>query len=343
MSLNRNPIIGVTMGDAAGIGPEIIVKTLSLKQIKRICRPVVIGDAKVMEMAVRLLNSKLRIHSIDEISKARFALETIEVLDLNNILTDDLKIGQVQAMAGKASVEYVQKAVELALQGKIDAITTAPINKEAMNKAGFDYSGHTEILAQLTNTKDYAMVLQTGSLRVIHVTTHVSLRNACDLIKKDRVLKVIELANKAMLDIGIKEPRIAVSGLNPHAGEGGLFGREEIDEIVPAIEAAEERGINVKGPFPPDTVFLRTHNGEFDIAVAMCHDQGHIAAKMVGFATGVNFTVGLPIIRTSVDHGTAYRHAKLKPGTADPKSLTEAVKLAVNLAHRLKSSGRCTT
>lgn len=342
MMPNKKPIIGITMGDAAGIGPEIIVKALSLREINRVCHPVVIGDGQAMNMAIKLLDSSVQIHSIEEVSEAKFVFGTINVVDLHNIHVEDLKIGQVQAMAGKASVEYVQKAVELALQGKIDAITTAPINKEAMNKAGYDYSGHTEILAQLTNTKDYAMVLQAGSMRVIHVTTHVSLRQACDLIKKDRVLEVIGIAHKAMLDMGIKEPRIAVSGLNPHAGEAGLFGREEIEEIAPAIEAAEKIGINAKGPFPPDTVFLRTYNGEFDIAVAMCHDQGHIATKMVGFAIGVNFTVGLPIIRTSVDHGTAYGLARLKLGTADPRSLIEAAKLAAKLACRSNISKKRT-
>jgi 4-hydroxythreonine-4-phosphate dehydrogenase len=229
-------------------------------------------------------------------------------------------------------VKYVEKAVEMALENKIDAIVTAPLNKEAMNLAGYDYAGHTEILAHLTKTKDYAMMLVAGHLRVIHVTTHVSMRDACELIKKDRILTTIRLTNEVTKKMGVKAPKIAISGFNPHAGESGLFGNEETKEITPAIESAKKNNMNVIGPMPPDTVFLRASRGEYDAVVAMYHDQGHIPVKMLGFESGINVTIGLPIIRTSVDHGTAYRRAGLRLGTGDPTSLEEAMKLAVQMA-----------
>ena len=252
-------------------------------------------------------------------------------------------MGKPQAMAGKASVEYIKKAMELALKGEIHAIATAPISKEAINMAGYNYAGHTELLAHLTCTKDYAMMLIAGSLRVIHVTTHVPFSEVSKLIRKDRVYRTIKLAYDAMRRLGIQNPRIAVAGLNPHSGEGGLFGREEIDEIIPAVELARREGLNVTGPIPADTVFVRARGGEFDIVVAMYHDQGHIPIKLLGLewdeskkrwtsVGGVNVTVGLPIIRTSVDHGTAYGKAGRKEGTANPQSLIEAIKMAAGFA-----------
>jgi len=252
------------------------------------------------------------------------------VLDLKN-LPADLPFATVDARAGKAAFEYVAKGVELATKGEIDAICTGPLHKEALNAAGYHYPGHTEILADLSNTKDYAMMLPGGPLRVIHVTTHVSLRRACDLVKKERVLKVIELADKAMKQLGFAAPRIAVAGLNPHSGEGGLFGDEEIREIIPAVEEAKRLGYDVTGPVPPDTVFYRAAIKEhFDIVVVMYHDQGHIPLKVLGFETGVNVTVGLPFIRTSVDHGTVF--GKAGKGTADPRSMSEALYLAARMA-----------
>jgi len=337
------PKIGVTMGDAAGIGPEIIVKALSLREIYDICRPLVIGDAKVIKEGMKVAHVQLEINPIKEYSDARFEHGTIDILDLNNIRIEELEMGKPQAMAGKASVEYVKKAVEMALKGEIHAIVTAPISKEAINMAGYNYAGHTELLAHLTGTKDYAMMLTAGPLRVIHVTTHVPFNEVSKLIKKERVYKTIRLAHDVMRKLGINNPRIAVAGLNPHSGEGGLFGREEIDEIIPAIKLARSKGFNVKGPIPADTVFVRARGGEFDIVVAMYHDQGHIPIKLLGLewnenekrwtsVGGVNITVGLPIIRTSVDHGTAYGKAGRKEGTANPQSLIEAIKTASELA-----------
>jgi len=341
------PIIGITMGDAAGIGPEIIAKALSLKEIYDVCRPVVIGDADAMREGIKVARVQLKINPIKELSDARFEHGTIDVLDLGNIRINDLEMGKPQAMTGKASVEYVEKAVDLALKGEIHAITTAPISKEAINMAGYNYAGHTELLAHLTGTKDYAMMLIAGSLRVIHVTTHVPFSEVSRLIKKGKVYRTIKLAHEIMQRLGIQNPRIAVAGLNPHCGEDGLFGREEIDEIVPAVESARREGLKVAGPIPGDTVFVRAKGGEFDIVVAMYHDQGHIPIKMLGLewdeakgrwisVGGVNITVGLPIIRTSVDHGTAYGKAGRKEGTANPQSLIEAIKMAAKL---VKSSG----
>jgi len=335
---DSRPTIGITMGDAAGIGPEIIDKALSKKEIYQISRPIVVGDASVLSDALNVAKVQVRIEPVTGPSSAKFEFGTIEVIDLKNIRLSELKMGQVQAMAGKASVEYVQKAVELALSGGIDAIVTAPLNKEAMNLGGYDYAGHTEILADLTKTKDYAMMLVAGKLRVVHVTTHVSMRQACSLIKKERVLTVIRLTHEVVQRLGTEKPKIAVAGFNPHAGESGMFGDEEIREITPAIEAAKRAGMNVVGPIPPDTVFLRASKGEFDAVVAMYHDQGHIPVKMLGFESGVNVTIGLPIIRTSVDHGTAYRRAGLRLGTGDPTSLEEAIKLAVQMAGSIKRS-----
>lgn len=328
------------MGDAAGIGPEIIAKTLSTKGIYDICDPIVIGDAEVMKKSVDIAIVSLKIRPIQSTSEAKFQHGIADVLDLDNLNAEGIVMGQISPMAGKASVEFVQKAVELALEGKLHAIVTAPINKEAMNKAGYKYSGHTDLLASLTNTEDYAMMLIVGLLKVAHVTTHMSLRDACNEIKKRRVFKVIMLTYQALQDMGIKQPRIAVASLNPHAGEGGLFGNEEEKEISPAIQAARKTGINVNGPMPADTVFVRANGGAFDAVVAMYHDQGHIPAKLAGMewnesnktwvaVGGVNMTIGLPIIRTSVDHGTAY--GKAGKGTANPQSMMEAVKLAARM------------
>ena len=330
------------MGDAAGIGPEIIAKTLFLKEIYEICRPVVIGDADAMREGIKVAHVQLEINPIKNLADARFKHGIIDVMDLNNVRIEDLEMGKPQAMAGKASVEYIEKAVEMALNGEIHAIATAPISKEAIHMAGYNYSGHTELLAYLTGTKDYAMMLTAGSLRVIHVTTHVPLSEVSRLIKRERVYKTIKLAYNVMRRLGVENPRIAVAGLNPHCGEGGIFGREEIDEIIPAVESAKREGINVTGPIPADTVFVRARGGEFDIVVAMYHDQGHIPIKMLGLkwdekkkrwtsVGGVNVTVGLPIIRTSVDHGTAYGKAGRKEGTANPQSMIEAVKMAAEL------------
>lgn len=325
------PIVGVTMGDAAGIGPEIIAKAMSQESVWDVCRPVVIGDADVLNVSLDVAGAKLHIRRISEIADAEFRRGCIDVLDLKNIDMKTLVMGKPQAMAGKASYEYIRKAVDLALDHKIDAITTAPISKEALNLAGYHYPGHTEILASLTGTKEYAMMFFAGELRVILVTIHLSLVEACSTIRKDLVLRTIELGDQTLKKLGVSAPRIAVAGLNPHASEGGLFGVEESKEIIPAMEVARRSGLAVSGPYPADTVFYRAKNGEFDLVVAMYHDQGCIPIKLIGFDIGVNVTVGLPIVRTSPDHGTAYRRAGLGLGTASPQSIMEAIKLASRL------------
>ena len=324
------PLLGITMGDATGCGPEIIVKSLGEASFYDRSRPVVIGDAKIMERAVKIVGGAAKIRKVTTVGEAGNTFGVIDVLDMDN-LPADLPFATIDARAGKAAYEYVAKGVELAMKNEIDAIVTAPLNKEALNLGGYHYAGHTEILGALSETKDYAMMLVGGPLRVIHVSTHVSLREACNRTKKARVLKVIELADESCKLLGLSEPRVAVAGLNPHAGEGGLFGTEEIEEIMPAITEARAKGINVSGPIAPDTVFYRAAlKGHFDIVVCMYHDQGHIPMKVLSFETGVNVTVGLPFIRTSVDHGTAF--GKAGKGTADHRSLNESIILGAKMA-----------
>jgi 4-phospho-D-threonate 3-dehydrogenase / 4-phospho-D-erythronate 3-dehydrogenase len=331
------PFLGITMGDATGSGPEIIVKSLDERRFYDQARLIVIGDAKIMKRAAGIVNAKKSVRSIKSPEEGGNDPGAIDVLDFNN-LPPDLPFALVDGRAGKAAYEYVAKGVELAQSGRIDAIVTAPLNKEAMNLGGCHFAGHTEILASLSQTTDYAMMLVGGSLRVIHATTHVSMRGACDLVRKDRVLKVIELADAACRLLGVKEPRVAVAGLNPHSGEGGLFGTEEIEEIIPAVESAKAKGYNVFGPVPPDTVFYRMAiKNHFDIVVCMYHDQGHIPMKVLSFETAVNVTLGLPFIRTSVDHGTVF--GKAGKGTADHRSLNQAIILAVQMANEKKSRG----
>ena len=341
--MSEKPILGITMGDPSGIGPEISVKALGDVKVYEICRPLIVGDATIIERAAReaVKRQDIVIHPVSSIGECLFRQGTIDVYDLRNIEAAKLKIGMVDAASGEAAFSSVKKAIELALAGEIDATITNPLNKEALNLAGYHYAGHTEIYADLTGTKDYSMMLADGDLRVVHVSTHVSIREACDRVKKNRVLKVIELAHNTCRSLGINEPRVAVAGLNPHAGEGGLFGREEIEEITPAIEAARSKGINAAGPIPPDTVFAKAHGGTYDIVVAMYHDQGHIPLKTLGFQydkaagkwqaiSGVNITLGLPIIRSSVDHGTAFGHAW--QGSANESSLLSAIEYGVKLA-----------
>ncbi|MEH8043958.1 4-hydroxythreonine-4-phosphate dehydrogenase PdxA [Gallibacterium anatis] len=324
------PVLGITMGDAAGIGAEIIVKSLSDKHLYEIAQPIVIGDKKMMQRALDLLQSPLKINVVTNLDNLNAKYGTIDLVDLDNVPAD-LPYSQVDPRAGKAAYEYVEKAVQYAMANKIQAVVTAPLNKEALHAGGKMFPGHTEILAQLSGTKDYSMMLVSEKLRVIHVTTHVQLRKACDLVKKERVLTVIKLADENAKMLGFKQPRVAVAGLNPHSGENGMFGDEDRKEIVPAVEAAKQLGINASGPIPPDTVFHRAANlNEFDIVVVMYHDQGHIPIKLLGFDTGVNVTVGLPFIRTSVDHGTAFPIAG--KGIADSKSMTESLYLAAQMA-----------
>lgn len=331
---SSKPLLAITMGDGTGAGPEIIVKSLEDRSFYDRARLFVIGDAKIMQRAAKIVGSGKTIRTVHSPEGAGEAPDFIDVLDLDN-LPAGLPFAVVDGRAGKAAYEYVEKAVGLAMTGKIDGIVTAPLNKEALNLGGYHFAGHTEILAKLSGTADYAMMLVSGPLRVIHVTTHVSMRQACDLIRRERISRVIELAVNACRLLGFSQPRVAVAGLNPHSGEGGLFGTEEIEEIVPAIELARGKGYDVSGPIPPDTVFHRAAlKQHFDIVVCMYHDQGHIPIKVLGMETGVNVTVGLPFIRTSVDHGTVF--GKAGKGTADHRSMNEAIMLALRMARRKK-------
>jgi 4-hydroxythreonine-4-phosphate dehydrogenase len=336
----KQPILGVTMGDPAGVGPEIIARAGAEPAVRRDSRPVVIGAASTMRAALGLVGSPLTLHAVHRVADCRWADGTLEVLDLGNVDMDSLPRAVVSAAAGKAAYEYIERAVSLARAREIHGIVTAPINKEALAAAGMQHSGHTEILAQLSNTRDFAMLLLGHELRVIHVTTHVALRQVPALVTKERVLKTIRLAQKTMGDLGRGDARIAVAGLNPHAGEDGLFGDEEKSSITPAIEAARAEGLTVIGPLPADTLFSRARGGEFDIVVAMYHDQGHIPVKTLGFnydeqtkrwtgLSGVNVTVGLPFLRVSVDHGTAFDRAW--KGIANPESMIEAIDVAVRM------------
>ena len=339
--MSKKPILGITMGDPASIGPEITVKALSDPAIYEKCSPIIIGDAAVMEAAVGIVGKEVRINAVSDVKEAKFEFGTIDVYDMKLVDMDKLERGVVSAMAGNAAFQYVKKVIELAMNHEVDATVTNALNKEAMNLAGHHYSGHTEIYAEYTGTKKYTMMLAHENLRVVHVSTHVSLREACDRVKKDRVLEVIRIADQACKELGIKEPKIGVAGLNPHSGENGMFGREEIEEITPAIEAAKGEGIIVDGPVPPDTVFSKARGGWYDIVVAMYHDQGHIPLKVVGFVynqaeqkwdavAGVNITLGLPIIRASVDHGTAFDQAG--KGVANELSLINAMDYAIRMS-----------
>lgn len=346
------PIVGITMGDPAGNGPEITVKALSDPALYEKCRPIVIGDQKVFEQAKKFVNhSEITIHPVKNVQDALFKAGTIDVYQLD--LIEDIKsfkLGEVSAEGGNAAFQCVKKVIELAMNSEIDATVTNALNKEALNMAlkpqGMHFDGHTEIYAAYTHTAKYAMMLAHHDFRVVHVSTHCSMREACDRVKKARVLEVIELGNQACRDLGIENPCIAVAGLNPHAGEHGLFGTEEIDEIIPAIEAAKKEGINAIGPMPADSVFSEMLGGWYDMVVCMYHDQGHIPTKTIGFVydrvkqqwkavEGINITLGLPIIRTSVDHGTAF--ALTGTGNASEMSLVNAIDYALKMAaNRIK-------
>lgn len=339
------PTISITMGDPAGIGAEIIAKVLNNPRVYSQCNPFVIGDQEVMLDGVKISNLDLGINAIADVQAARFQPGIIDVYDLHNIDRTMFMYGKVNKECGKAAGQYIEKAVEIALKKEVDAIVTAPIHKESFDLAGYGkkYRGHTEMLAALTNTENVAMLLIHGNLRVIHVTTHVSLRKVADLIKKDRIYKTIQIASEACRQLGISSPRIAVAGLNPHCGDGGIMGDEEIKEITPAIQKARSEGIDVTDPLPPDTVFPKGRSGTYDIIVAMYHDQGHIPIKFYGFEWnenkwksigGVNITMGLPIVRTSVDHGTAF--GKAGKGIADETSLRDAVDYAILIAKNKK-------
>jgi 4-phospho-D-threonate 3-dehydrogenase / 4-phospho-D-erythronate 3-dehydrogenase len=326
------PTIAITMGDAAGIGPEIIMKALASGEVRALCKPLVIGDAERLRRAGVLVGSSLKVESLDDPEDAAYTPGTVECIDLANIPAA-LPFGQTSAIAGEAAYRYIERAVRIVETGRAQAICTAPLSKEALHAAGHKYPGHTELLAALTNTPEVSMMLVAPKLRVIHVTTHMGLLDAIARIDAPLVERVIIRAHDTLVRAGIEQPRIGVCGINPHAGENGLFGRgEEAQKIEPAVAACRARGWNVKGPLPADTLFFLAARGDFDIVVAMYHDQGHGPIKVMGLEAGVNITIGLPVVRTSVDHGTAFDIAG--KGVADERSLIEALRQAAELAPR---------
>jgi len=331
------PTIGITMGDAASIGPEIIVKTLADPVWYERCRPLVIGDAAILERARTIVHSPQRVRTVANAEDRHPDPAALDVVDLALLRPDEVPFGRLSAKAGDAAFRYLERANTLALAGRLDAICTAPLNKEALHMGGHRYPGHTEILAELSGTHEFAMMLTAPNLRVIHVTTHIGLVDAIKRVTPERVYTVVRLAHDTLVRAGIARPRIGVCGINPHAGEHGLFGYgEEERQIEPGVERARNEAIAVDGPLPADTLFFRAARGDFDIVVAMYHDQGHGPIKVLGLEAGVNITVGLPYIRTSVDHGTAFDIAGT--GKADAGSMKAALQAAIDLAPRAHSA-----
>ena len=328
------PIIAIPMGGAAGIGPEITVRALADKMIQDIARCVVVGDKDVLEDAIRVSGVDLKIKCIEEPANGDYTPGVLNLIDLDNIDMNTLKIGEIQAMTGQAAYEYIKKATELCLERKADVLTTTAINKESLKLAEVPYIGHTEIVGALTGTENPLTMFQVRNLRVFFLTRHVSLRKACDLVTKDSLLTFIRDCVKALEVLGVKNPKIAVAGLNPHSGEHGLFGTEEVDHVIPAVETAKARGIDIEGPIGADSVFYQALNGRYDAVLSLYHDQGHIATKMVDFERTISITNGMPILRTSVDHGTALDIAG--KGIASPVSMIEAIRLAVEYAPNFK-------
>lgn len=327
------PLIGITLGDPAGIGPEVTVKVMPERIARADSRPLVIGDARVVADAAERWIPGWSVRTIDDPQAAAPTDGVIDVLDTRNCDPARVRMGAVDAYTGEAAYGAVVRATELALADQIEAIVTGPLNKEAMHLAGHPFDGHTGLLGHLCGTKEYFMLLASPKLRVIHVSTHISLVDAVGRVKQERVLATIRAAHQHLTELGVEWPRVGVCGLNPHAGESGLFGNEDEDEVRPACQQAAEEGCNVSGPLPADAVFREAYEGKWDILVAMYHDQGHVPMKLVAFDDGVNVTVGLPIIRTSVEHGTAFDIAG--QGVASAVNM----QAAISYAHRLVTGG----
>lgn len=324
------PVVAVTMGDPAGIGPEIVTRALAEPEIAVICRPLVIGDARRLRDAARRCGVTIDVRAVGDAASAEYAPDALECIDLD-LVPPDLPYGEVSEIGGEVAYQCVRSAAELAMSGQAQAICTAPLNKLALHRAGYPFPGHTEMLAALTRTPEVSMMLTTPHLRVVHVTTHIGLLDMIERVEPGLVARTIARGHRALVTAGIKQPRIAVCGLNPHAGEGGLFGHhEEETKITPGVEQAQGEGIDVVGPLPADTLFFRAARGDFDLVVAIYHDQGHGPIKVQGLEEGVNITLGLPVVRTSVDHGTAFDIAG--KGVADHRSMMEALRQAAALA-----------
>jgi 4-hydroxythreonine-4-phosphate dehydrogenase len=334
------PIIAITMGDAAGVGPEVIMKSLAHAEVHELCCPLVVGDAQRLRKAAQISGVNLAVHGVPESDpgQAQFRPDSVDCVDLG-IIPADLPWGKVSAQAGEGSYRFLEVAARLAMEEKVAAICTAPLNKEALHAAGHKFPGHTELLAHLTGTPEVSMMLSTPKMKVLHVTTHIGLIDAIARIEPGLVERTIARGHAALEKAGVRNPHIGVCGINPHAGENGLFGHgEEEEKIVPAIESCRRRGWNVEGPLPADTLFFRAQRGDFDLVIAMYHDQGHGPVKVLGLEAGVNITIGLPVVRTSVDHGTAFDIAGT--GKADERSLIEALWQAVQLAPEWKPGSK---
>jgi len=336
--MDGKPLLAVTMGDPAGVGAEVIAGAYDTGREN--ADLLVVGDADVVETAVEITDVDVDVRAVSDVTDARFEVGTLDVLDLNRI--ENHEWGDLREEYGTASLAYVERAIDLAIDGDVDGIVTAPINKQATRMAGSEHAGHTGLLASRTGVEDYSMMLVEGDLRVTHVSTHVPLREACDLVTTENVLDTIRVTREGLLDLGLSEPRIAVAGLNPHASDGGLLGDEERSEIEPAVSNAREEGIDVEGPESPDTIYVQAARGAYDCVVSMYHDEGHIPIKMLGFSeggevSGVNMTVGLPIVRTSVDHGTAFDIAG--EGIASPRSMEDAIEVATTAVRNRRARG----
>ena len=320
------PLVAIPIGDVAGVGPEITVKALALKEIFDAARCVVVGDKKIIENAIKITGTNLSVNVIDEPEDGDYSEGVVNVIDLNNIDMDKFEFGKVQGMCGKAAYEYIEKSVQLANDRKVDAVATTPINKEALRAGGINFIGHTEIFGALTNTPDPLTMFEVRGLRVFFLTRHVSLRQACDMIKKDRIIDYVVRCTEALKRLGVTEGTMAIAGLNPHSGEHGLFGNEEVEEVMPAIEELKKMGYDVAGPIGADSVFHLALKGKFNSVLSLYHDQGHIATKTLDFERTIAITGGMPILRTSVDHGTAFDIAG--KNIVSEVSMAEAILLA---------------
>lgn len=326
----EKPIIAVTMGDPAGIGPEIVAKSIADKATYDVARCIVIGDKKVMEKAIEIVGADLKVNVVESPADGDYSYGVLNMIDLDNIDMSRFEYGKINAMCGQAAFDYIKKSIEITMDKQADAVATTPINKESLHAAEVDFIGHTEIFGALTGTDDPLTMFETNGLRVFFLTRHKSLRDMLDDIKKDRIIDYVERCTDALRRLGVKEGTMAVAGLNPHSGEHGLFGWEEVKEIAPAVEELKERGFNVAGPVPADSVFHQAAQGRFNSVLSLYHDQGHIATKTLDFDRTISITNGMPILRTSVDHGTAFDIAG--KGIAGAVSMEEAIRLAAKYA-----------
>lgn len=334
--MTSREIIAIPMGDAAGIGPEIALKALKNEEIYQLCKPLIIGDKKVLEKANEIIDGKLELHSVNHPKNGNYTYGTVDVIDLANITIEQLEYGKVSAQCGQAAFEYIKKSVELALDDQVTAVATTPINKESLKVANIPYIGHTEMLEDLAKSEDPLTMFQVNGLRIFFLTRHLSLKDAINEMTKERVFDYLVRCDKALQRLGVEYRHFAVAGLNPHSGEGGLFGMEEVEEIGPGIELARKAGIDVVGPVPADSVFFQALNGKYDAVLSLYHDQGHIAAKMTDFHRTVSLTNDLPFLRTSVDHGTAFDIAG--KNIAESISMEEAIKVAAQYAESFKEN-----